>query len=340
MAPEQWFRPPFPPHPTPGYTRDAGRVPPPVLPRISRLPTTETLPLSAEALTLERSARWADFVTLAKPRLTLMVVVTTAAGFLLAASRPLAWTSLWHAVAGTAMVAAGAQVLNQVIERRTDALMRRTANRPLPAGRMQPETALAYGVALAAGGILYLALLTNLQTAVLGALTLALYLAVYTPMKRFSSLSTLVGAIPGAVPPMMGCAAATGELGPVAWILFGILFLWQMPHFLSIAWLYRHDYQRGGFPMLTHGPRAGARTARQMVLYAAALVPVSVLPSVFGFAGVAYLAGTLVLGLAFVAAAFGFGRAQNSFAARRLMLASLVYLPLVLMLMVADQTIP
>ncbi len=295
--------------------------------------------MSAEALTLERSARGADFVTLTKPRLTLMVVLTTAAGFLLAAPRPLAWTSLWHAVVGTALVAAGAQVLNQVIERRTDALMRRTANRPLPAGRVQPEIALAYGVALAVGGMVYLAFLTDLRTAVLGALTLALYLAVYTPMKRLTPLSTLVGAVPGAVPPMMGCSAATGEIGAVAWILFGILFLWQMPHFLSIAWLYRQDYRRGGFPMLTHGPRAGARTARQMVLYAAALVPVSVLPSVLGFAGYVYLAGALVLGLAFVGTSFGFGRHQNAPAARRLMLASLVYLPLVLMLMVADQTI-
>jgi protoheme IX farnesyltransferase len=296
--------------------------------------------LSAEALTMERSARWADFVTLSKPRLTLMVVLTTAVGFLLAAPRPLAWALLWHAVAGTALVAAGAQALNQVIERRTDALMRRTADRPLPSGRMQPETALLFGVALAVSGMLYLALSVNLATAVLGAVTLTLYLAVYTPMKRLTSLATLVGAVPGAVPPMMGCSAATGELGPLAWILFGILFLWQMPHFLSIAWLYRHDYERGGFPMLTHGPGSGVRTARQMVLYAAALVPVSVLPSVFGFAGLAYFAGAIVLGLAFVGYSFGFGRAQNAPAARRLMLASLVYLPLVLLLMVADQSVP
>lgn len=300
--------------------------------------------MSAEAISrprhrLEQSLRWSDFVSLTKPRITLMVMLTAAAGFLLAAPRPLACDLLWHALLGTGLVTSGASALNQVIERRTDALMKRTANRPLPSGRMQPEAGLLFGVTTAVVGMLYLVFLVNLPTAVLGALTLALYLFVYTPMKRVTSLATQVGAVPGAVPPMMGCAAATGELGAMAWILFGILFLWQMPHFLSIAWLYRTDYQRGGFPLLTLGPQPGERTARQMVLYSAALIPVSILPSAFGFTGVAYFVGALILGLVFFACSFGFGLVQNAPAARRLLLVSVVYLPLVLVLMVADQAV-
>lgn len=295
--------------------------------------------MSVDAIPLEPSARWSDFLGLTKPRITSMVALTTATGFLLTAPRPIAWAVLVHALLGTALVASGASALNQVIERHTDARMRRTANRPLPAGRLQTETALVFGVTIAIVGMAYLALLVNVLTAVVGAVTLGLYVCVYTPMKRRSSLSTLVGAIPGAMPPMMGCTAASGVLGTEAWILFGILFLWQMPHFLAIAWIYRSDYERGGFPLLALGHLPGIRTARQMVLYSAALIPVSLLPTVLGFTGATYLVGAAVLGLVFLAYSFGFGLAQNAPAARRLLLASVVYLPIVLLLMVADTTI-
>jgi len=295
--------------------------------------------LSADAIPMEPSARWTDFLELTKPRITSMVALTTAAGYLLTAPRPIDWLVFVHALLGTALVASGASALNQVIERRTDAQMRRTANRPLPAGRLQPEAALLFGVTLSLLGVSYLAMLVNVLTAVVGAVTLGLYVCVYTPMKRVSSLSTLVGAVPGAMPPMMGCTAAGGVLGVEAWILFGILFFWQMPHFLAIAWLYRSDYERGGFPLLALGHLPGIRTARQMVLYSAALIPVSLLPTVLGFTGLTYFVGAAVLGLVFLAYSFGFGLAQNAPAARRLLLASVVYLPVVLLLMVADTTI-
>jgi len=194
-----------------------------------------------------------------------------------------------------------------------------------------------FGVALAVAGAAYLVFLANLLTALIGMLTLASYVLLYTPMKRMSSLATIVGAFPGAAPPMMGCTAATGELGALAWVLFAILFLWQMPHFLAIAWIYRSDYERGGFPMLTLGHQPAQRTARQMVLYAAALIPVSLLPSALGFLGAPYFIGALILGLIFLGYCFAFGRSHSSRAARRLLLASVIYLPVVLLLMVADQ---
>ncbi len=268
-----------------------------------------------------------------------MVVMTTAAGFLLTAPRPLHWLLMCHALIGTALVASGASALNQVVERHTDARMRRTARRPLPAGRLKVEKALYFGLMISVAGVVYLALLVNWLTAVLGALTLASYVFIYTPLKRKTSLSTLIGAVPGAAPPVMGCSAATGEIGLLAAMLFAILFLWQMPHFLAIAWLYRNDYQRGGFPMLTIGRLSGPRTARQMILFAAVLIPVSVLPSIFGFSGVAYLVGALVLGLVFLGYCIGFSRRHSAGAARRLLLASVIYLPVVLLLMVADQAL-
>lgn len=285
---------------------------------------------------------WRDFAALTKPRITQMVVLTTAAGFWLTSPRPIDLMLLLHAVVGTALVASGASALNQVIERSTDGQMRRTANRPIPAGRIQPDHALLFSVAISVAGMVYLASLVNWLTAALGATTLGLYVFVYTPMKRRSSLATIVGAVPGAVPPMMGCAAATAELGYMAWILFGILFLWQMPHFLAIAWLYRSDYERGGFPLLTLGNLQGTwapghRTARQMILYAAALIPVSLLPSTLGYSGGIYFWGAAVLGLVFLAFSVIFSREQNARSARQLLLVSVIYLPLVLLLMVVDR---
>ncbi len=286
---------------------------------------------------MNQGSQWADFMELTKPRITLMVALTTGAGFLLASPRPLAWESLVHTLLGTALIASGASTLNQVIERRTDARMRRTANRPIPAGRLAPEAALVFGLTLSAVGAFYLSFAVNLLTGLVGALTLASYVLVYTPLKRKSSLATLVGAIPGAAPPMMGCTAATGELTALAWALFGLLFFWQMPHFLAIAWIYRADYERGGFPLLTLGNVSGPRTARQMMLYAAALIPVSLLPSALGVSGWPYFFGALLLGMAFLGYCVAFSMSHTSRAARRLLLASVVYLPVVLLLMVADQ---
>ncbi len=302
-----------------------------------------TLPesVSADALRSSARSRSAAFSELTKPRITLMVVMTTAAGYMLTATAPWDWLLLLNTLLGTAMVASGAATLNQVIEKRTDARMKRTANRPIPSGRLSIQEALLFGVVLGVAGMAYLAWTVNLLTASLGAATLALYVFVYTPMKRVSSLATIIGAVPGAMPPMMGCTAAVDDIGPLAWALFGILFFWQMPHFLAIAWLYRSDYQKGGFPLLTlasieGGPSAGSRTAQQMVLYAAALIPVSILPNVLGASGLLYFVSALVLGLVFLAYSFAFGYRQDARAARRLLLVSVVYLPVVLLLLVVD----
>jgi protoheme IX farnesyltransferase len=299
--------------------------------------------LRAEALAARfpAAARLADYAELTKPRITTMVLVTAAAGFLLAAvGRPelplplLAWALL-----GTGLLASGASALNQVMERGSDALMRRTAYRPIPAGRIDPEAALAFGVGLVVAGLAALSLAVNLLTAGLGAATVAGYLFVYTPLKRLSSLATVVGAVPGALPPVMGWAALADDLSPGAFALFGILFLWQLPHFLSIAWMYRDDYARAGFPMLPVLDADGRRTARQMVLWSAALVPVSLLPAVLGLAGGVYFAGALALSLGYLAASVPFARSHTAAAARRLLLASVSYLPLLFAVMVVDRVV-
>lgn len=283
--------------------------------------------------------RWRDYAELTKPRITLMVVLTALVGFLLASPGKLDWILLAHTLFGTGLLAAGASALNQYLERQVDARMRRTANRPLPAGRLTPAPALAFGVGLGLAGALYLWWTVNALTAALGAATLVAYIFVYTPLKPLSNLNTLVGAVPGAIPPMMGATAVTNELDLLAWALFGILFLWQMPHFLAIAWLYRTDYRRGGLAMLPVEDTSGVRTARQMMLYAAALVPVSLLPSVLGVSGPAYLIGALLMSLAFLGYAIAFGFSQNPRMARRVVLASVAYLPLLLILMVADRAV-
>ncbi len=301
--------------------------------------------MPADAASLDRDARpsvasvVADLAELTKSRIALMVMVTAAAGFLLASGGGLDGVLLVNALVGTGLVAAAAGVLNEVVERDADAKMRRTADRPIPAGRIDPDAALGFGVALAVAGLVYLALAVNLLTSLLGAATLSAYLFVYTPMKPVSPLATLVGAVPGAVPPMMGWTAARDTLDPGAWALFGILFLWQLPHFLSIAWMYRADYERGGFPMLPVLDPDGHRTARQMVLYAAALVPVSLLPSVLALTGPVYFAGALVLGLAYLGFAVAFGRECSGRAARRLLLCSVIYLPAILAVMALDRVL-
>jgi protoheme IX farnesyltransferase len=279
----------------------------------------------------------ADLVDLIKPRINLMVMLTSGIGLLLASGQTPPLGLAIAVLAGTGLVAGGGSALNHHWERDTDRLMERTAGRPLPAGRMHPEVALGFGLALSAAGLLLLALATNLLTALLGLTALVGYVLVYTPLKRITSLATVVGAVPGAIPPMMGWVAGSGRLDAGAWALFAILFFWQLPHFLAIAWICRDDYERAGMPVFTVGDAGGARTGRQMVLWAAALVPVSLLPALLGLAGLTYLFGALLLGLALLAVSLGFLRRHSGTAARRLLLASVVYLPAVLVILVVDR---
>ena len=298
-----------------------------------------TPPVTPKQAALPVSIRLADLAELTKPGITVMVVLTAGLGFLLAQRDGISFVLLVHTLLGTGLVSAGASVLNQVVERETDALMRRTAQRPLPAGRMDPDVALLFGVALAVAGLAELALGVNLLTSLLGAVALAGYVFVYTPLKRVSSLATIVGAIPGAIPPMMGWSAVRNEIDLAAWVLFGILFFWQMPHFLAIAWLCRDDYGEAGFPMLTVSDPEGLRTARQVLLYGAVLVPVSLMPSLLGLMGSVYFAGALALGITYLGFGIGFARSRDTRGARWLMLASIVYFPAVLLVMLLDRVV-
>jgi protoheme IX farnesyltransferase len=275
-----------------------------------------------------RSSLVGDYLALTKPRLNFLVVLTSAAGYYLGAVDPPAWQPMLQAVAGTALVAGGAAVLNQLYERDTDALMRRTRLRPLPDGRLTPDEARIFGLVLAATGLVLLAFTANLAAAGLAGATLVIYLIVYTPMKRHSSLATLVGAVPGALPPLIGWAAASGTVSIGGWALFAIVFLWQIPHFMAIAWLYRDDYGRAGFPMLPVVEPDGRRTGRQAVMYAVVLMPVSIVPSFVGVSGTIYLCTAVGLGMALIWLAARFARTRTDAAARALFLASIAYLPL------------
>jgi protoheme IX farnesyltransferase len=283
----------------------------------------------------------ADLLELAKPRITLLVTLTTAAGFVVASPyREIAGALFAHTIVGTALVAAGSAALNHYFERALDARMRRTANRPLPSGRRPPALALGWGAALGAIGTVELALAVNLLTAALALATLLTYVFVYTPLKTRTSLATIVGAVPGAAPPVLGWTGASGELGLGAWLLFALLFLWQLPHFLSIAWLYREDYRRAGMHLLTVDDPDSRRTARQALVWALALVPVSLMPSAVGLAGSLYLVGAALAGSVFVSATVSFARAPRVETARRLLLVSVFYLPAVLGALVADHWSP
>lgn len=281
-------------------------------------------------------ARAGVFLELTKPRITTLVLVTAAVGYAVGAGSGLDPTAFLALLAGTAMVAGGASALNQYAERDADARMERTRRRPLPSGRVTPGEALAFGLGASAAGVLLLATINSL-TAGLGAAALASYVLLYTPLKRVTSLCTVVGAVPGAIPPLMGWAAACGSLSAGAWALFAVLFLWQLPHFLAIGWMYREDYARGGFPMLPVTDTDGSSTGRQMMLYSAALVPVTLLAGALASAGPGYLWGALVLGLAFFAGSARFFRRRSLAAARLLFLVSILYLPIVLGLMVFDR---
>lgn len=272
-----------------------------------------------------------------KARLTALVLLTTALGFDFGARDGVGGLLFWETLIGTALLASGAAALNQYLEREPDALMARTMHRPLPSGRVGAQTALALGVGLSVVGMLLLTFLVNPLTGLLGMLTLGSYLFVYTPLKRVTTLNTLVGAVPGALPPLMGWTAATGGIAPGGWALFTILFFWQLPHFMAIAWMYRDDYARGGFRMLPVVDPEGRRTGATAIRHTVALMAFSLAPVALGLAGRWYGAIALILGLGFLACAVGFAVQLTRTSARRLFLASIVYLPLALGALVADR---
>lgn len=294
--------------------------------------------MKSEAVSVAAAhSRTSDFVALAKPRLNLLVVVSAVAGYVMGGGDTADGVQLLAMTIGTGLVAGGASGFNQVLERQTDSLMQRTRLRPMPDGRLSPREALVFSAALAAAGLLILGAGANLLSAAVALATLASYAVVYTPLKRRTSFATVVGAVPGALPPVIGWAAAEGALSRGAWVLFGIVFLWQLPHFLAIAWMYREDYARAGFPMLPVIEPDGRSTARQALVYAAALLPVSLAPTLVGMTGSVYFAGALVLSLLFMGLALKFGATRSAADARRLFFGSIIYLPLLWMLMIADR---
>jgi protoheme IX farnesyltransferase len=277
------------------------------------------------------------FADLVKARLTTLVLLTTAVGFYLGWHGDMNWVLLLNTLAGTGLVAAGASALNQWIERDYDAKMLRTQSRPLPSGRMQPTTVVILGGVSSVAGLIYLAMAANLLTSVLGAVTLVSYVFIYTPLKRVTWLNTLVGAIPGALPPLMGWTAARNELSGEGWALFAILAFWQLPHFFAIAWIYRDQYAKAGFVMLPNVDAGGKYTGQQTVSNALALFIVSLCPFLFRMTGTLYLAGAVVLGVAFLFYSIRFSRQLTLSRARQLFLASVLYLPVLLTLMVFDK---
>jgi len=284
--------------------------------------------------------RLSDLSALLKARLVALVLLTTAAGFVLAEQGPLRWEILLLTLLGTGMVAGSAMVLNQIIEVERDGLMRRTRLRPLPAGRVGHSSALLLGGALGLLGIALLLLLVHPLAAILAGANLLIYAFIYTPLKTRTTLNTVVGAVTGAIPPMIGWSAAAGSINPEtqwgAWLLGSILFLWQLPHFLALAWMYREDYSRGGFRMLPQVDRDGRLTAQVVLLSSLALIPASLMAVGGGLAGPIYALGALLLGAMMVALSVGLVRARTDQAARRVFFASLIYLPLLLGLMALD----
>jgi protoheme IX farnesyltransferase len=291
---------------------------------------------SVNPLTLRE--RVSAYSELTKPRITFLIVLTAAAGFALATKGRIDYLRMVSAMIGIGLLSSGIATLNQYLERDLDALMRRTADRPLPSGKLSPPEALVFGAGLTVLAEMYLAVLVNPLTALLGLTVIAGYLFGYTPLKTKTSLSTLVGAFPGAVPPLIGWTAASGELSLEAWVLFAILFLWQFPHFLAIAWIYREDYARAGILMLPVVEPDGRITGQQIVIYTLMLLPVSLLPTALGVSGKAYLFGALILGLLFLYSSVRAAFSQSRREARRLLLASVIYLPLLFILMVVNRS--
>ena len=295
-----------------------------------------TLAVMLDTLAGVSRSRLNDLVALTKPRLNALVLWAAAAGFMLGAQGPFEPLLLVHALLGILLVASGASALNQVREREADGRMKRTGMRPLPTGRVPVAVAVALGVALSLGGTVYLWLATTRMAAALALLSLVLYVFLYTPLKRHTPLNTLVGAFPGALPPLIGWAAS-GKLNGAAGTLFAIVFLWQMPHFFAIAWLYRHDYARGGFKMLPVIEPGGRSTGARAVLYAAGLAGVSWMPTLWGLTGWYFAVGALVLSLVYLGFAIHFALKRTDAAARKLFLCSVIYLPLVLAGMIWDR---
>jgi protoheme IX farnesyltransferase len=286
-----------------------------------------------------------DYIALTKPRITWLILMSTGVGYFFGLKRtfftPGTWHADWplllHTLIGTGLIASGTAALNQWYERDADLLMRRTSDRPLPAGKMTAPRALWFGIVLAVLGFTELALGVNLLAALLGAFTLGSYLFIYTPLKQRSHLSTVIGALPGAMPPLMGYAASYGSLTPEAWTLFAILFIWQFPHFLAIAWMYREDYARAGIRMLPVVEPDGMSTGRQIILYASTLIPVSLFPVFFGMSGRIYLVGALIFGGWFLYTGVRVAFDLTNVRARRVLLASIIYLPVIYGLMVFDR---
>ena len=295
---------------------------------------------SAEALSsttaLEKSFA-AVLADLVKARLTALVLLTTFVGFYLGERGTVNYLLMFHTLFGTALVASGAAALNQWLEREHDAKMRRTASRPLPSGRMQPTTVAIFGGACSVGGLVYLAALVNPLTSVVGAITSISYLFIYTPLKRVTWVNTLVGAIPGALPPLMGWTAARNELSGEGWALFAILAFWQIPHFMAIAWLYRDEYAKAGFVMLPNIDASGSRTAQQSVSNTIALLLASLCPFAFGLNGKIYLAAALILGFGYFCCAVRFARQLTAQRAKQLFFASIIYLPLLIAALVGNK---
>ena len=286
---------------------------------------------------LSARARVAAYVELTKPRITFLIALTSAAGFCLGARGSVDYVRFAHAMIGISLLSSGIATLNQFMERDLDRLMRRTADRPLPSGRLSALEALWFGLVLTMTAELYLGLFVNLLTAILGLTVIAGYLCVYTPLKTRTTLSTALGAFPGAMPPLMGWTAARGEIDIAAWVLFAILFLWQFPHFLAIAWMYREDYGRAGIRMLPVVEPDGRVTGQQIITYALMLVPVSLLPAILGISGRLYLIAALVLGLLFLASSVRAAISKSNQHARQLLLASVLYLPLLFGVMVLNR---
>lgn len=279
---------------------------------------------------------WA-YVVLTKPDVTFLVVITTVAGFYLGSTGPLDWVRLLNTLGGTLLVASGTAALNQYIEREMDGLMRRTAARPLPSGQLRPGEVLAFGAATISFGALWLGFAVNWLSALVAVMTTVLYLGLYTPLKTRTTLSTAVGAIPGALPPMIGWAAAHGTLSLGGWVLFAILFVWQFPHFMAIAWIYREDYKRAGIRMLPVVDNKGDATFRQIVMSSAVLVWVSALPTVVGMASIRYFFGALILGMLLLQAGLWANRSRTNVRAKWLMHATVAHIPLLLLWLIVDR---
>src|SRR6202790_1516345 len=290
-----------------------------------------------------RTAEWtlasraSPYVALTKPDVSFLVILTTAAGYYMAVRGPVNWLSLIHTVFATALIAAGTAALNHYAERESDRYMRRTASRPLPSGTLEPGHALSFGVGLAMAGAVDLFVVGGWMASALGIVTSLSYLLAYTPLKKRTVWATFVGAFPGAIPPMIGWVAATGTLDRGAWLLFAILFFWQFPHFYSIAWMYREDYARAGIRMLPVVDREGVRTFRQIIITAATLIGVSLLPSIAGMTGVFYFFGALVLSVSLLRVCLWAAQAKTNVRAKWLMHATVIHIPLLLALMMYEK---